>query len=555
MPKNSQMQDNDPSMGWRIILAFALCFAISIGWSYFYRKHIPQPTSNVSQGVTPSSEKALGEKPSEELLQGPKVDETPMPEEQEIVLENSLVKVTFSSWRAAVKSLTLKETGLIHDREVPLVDFQNPDVQPGALPRVSDFSHDAFRAYRVADRGSDFVLFEVRDHQITLQKKFTLKENYTIDLEITLTNHRKKPYSFYKGYDLSLGFMKQISHRTSSFNKNAVAGTDELQPLEVDFYLAGGSGSYMRKSIRSIKERKVEDFELSWAAMKSKYFTLLAKPLDVDAFSLITESVEENSQIYYACALRTTSFVLAPNETKKMHFLLYEGPKDYDLLKSFNHHFESLLGFDGLWGHLCRGFVMSLHGLNRIFHNYGISIIVLTLIVKFLFYPLSAISFHSMKEMQALKPKLDQIKKKHGSNPKKIQQETMALYKEHNIKPLAGCLPMLVQMPIFIAFYQILMVSLELRGADFLWIKDLARPDTLFHLGTFPVNFLPMLNGAAMFWQQRMTPSDPSQKMMKVFMPVMLTFLFYGFASGLVLYWITNTVITILQQYRIQKRA
>jgi YidC/Oxa1 family membrane protein insertase len=158
-----------------------------------------------------------------------------------------------------------------------------------------------------------------------------------------------------------------------------------------------------------------------------------------------------------------------------------------------------------------------------------------------------------MKEMQALKPQLDEIRKKNKDNPKKMQQATMALYKEHNVKPLAGCLPMLVQIPIFIAFYKMLMVSFELRGADFLWINDLARPDTIVRLGGFPLNILPILNGASMYWQQKLTPTDPSQKMFKYLMPVMITVFFYNLPSGLILYWLITTLVTVLQQYQVQK--
>jgi YidC/Oxa1 family membrane protein insertase len=531
---------NENPMGTRVILAFLISFVILFGYSYFSQKYFPPKPLQETVQHDIESVTENRESPS---LEEPKVrqDIDTWPDEKEVVLESSLMKVTFSSLRGSIKSLLLKTTPPIRDKEVRLVEFQNPDVQPGALSRVGDLPHRSLLSYKIVEQGSDYVLFEASYKKLTIQKRFSLRENYAVELEIQFSNARKKSYSLYRGYDLSIGSMK------------AQHLDEELRPEEVAYFLAGGTGAYLKKPVRKIRDRAVEDLEISWAAIKSKYFVLAAKPIESAAFSLITEGVEENFQLYYACALRMESFLLESGKTHKDKFFVYCGPKDYDILKSFGFHLESLLDFEGIWGSLCRGLVASLQGLNRIFHNYGIAIIVLTILLKFLFYPLSAISLRSMKEMQALKPQLDEIRKKNKDNPKKMQQATMALYKEHNVKPLAGCLPMLVQIPIFIAFYKMLMVSFELRGADFLWINDLARPDTIVRLGGFPLNILPILNGASMYWQQKLTPTDPSQKMFKYLMPVMITVFFYNLPSGLILYWLITTLVTVLQQYQVQK--
>lgn len=538
----SQMGNENP-MGSRVILAFLLSFIILFGYSHFYQKYFaPKKSSEIIEQETQPVTKDTAEKSPEssDELSSPRDIET-WPDEEEVILESSRVKIKFSTLRGAVKSLLLKTTPPIRDKDVSLVEFQNPDVQPGALARVGDIPHRSLLSYKIVEKGPDYVLLESRYKKLTIQKRFSLRDNYAMDLEIQFSNSGKKPYSFYRGYDLSVGSMK------------AQNPDEELRPEEVSYFLAGGQGAYLKKPVRKIQDRSVEDLEIAWAAIKSKYFALALRPLEGAAFSLITDSVEENFQPYYACALRMESFLLDPGQTHKDKFLMYCGPKDYDILKSFGFHLESLLDFEGVWGSLCRGLVASLQGLNRIFHNYGIAIIALTILLKLLFYPLSAISLRSMREMQALKPQLDEVRKKFKDNPKKMQQETMALYKEHNIKPLAGCLPMLVQIPIFIAFYKILMVSIELRGADFLWIKDLARPDTIAHLGGFPLNILPILNGATMFWQQRLTPMDPSQKMLKYLMPGMITVFFYNLPSGLILYWLVTTFVTVLQQYQVQR--
>jgi YidC/Oxa1 family membrane protein insertase len=191
-----------------------------------------------------------------------------------------------------------------------------------------------------------------------------------------------------------------------------------------------------------------------------------------------------------------------------------------------------------------------------VFHSYGIAIILVSILTKVIFYPLTQKSFKSMQQMQALQPLLTKLKEQYKDNPKKMQQETMALYKKHKVNPLGGCLPLLFQMPIFFALFRMLSGAVELRGADFLWIKDLTMPDTLFVLGNFNINILPLIMGGCMFLQQKMTPTtDPNQKKMVVFMPLIFTVIFYNMPSGLVLYWLVNNVLTIGQQYLIKKQG
>ncbi len=538
--------DQDPGSGKRMALAFGLSFLIFFGYMHFYAKKVqPQQASSVLDTKTPSATSASQTPTAEEKEKSVKKLEetTSLPPEQEITLESELVKVTFSTWRGAIKSLTLKQSKLIRGEPVNLIQFQNPNVQFGAISRLGDLPEEALRAYQVLEQGNDFITFEAQYQKIKVQKKFTIKNQFAIELDIKIFNEDDKEIILYHGIDLSLGSLQAANLDMS------------LRPLEINSFLAGGEGAYLKKSIRKIKERTVEPQELSWATIKSKYFALIVKPIETTACALISEGVEENFKTYYTASLRLDIPSIQPGKTNETKFLLYAGPKDFDLLKSFGFHFENLMDFGGLWGNLSHGLAFALRWLHGLLHNYGLAIILLTILLKMFFYPLSSISLRSMKEMQALKPQLDAIRKKYKDNPKKIQQETMTLYREHNIKPLAGCLPMLVQIPIFIAFYQILMNSIELRGAHFLWIHDLAHADNLFKIGTFYINILPIINGATMFWQQKLTPTDPSQKSLKFMMPIMLTFFFYNLPAGLILYWLVTTLITIFQQYHIQKKS
>jgi len=199
------------------------------------------------------------------------------------------------------------------------------------------------------------------------------------------------------------------------------------------------------------------------------------------------------------------------------------------------------------------GLLWGMNALNKVVRNYGVAIMLLTVIVRIIFWPITHKGTESMRKMQALQPQMKAIQEKFKDNPQRMQQETMKFYKENKVNPMGGCLPMLVQIPVFIALFTVLRSAIELRFSGFLWVSDLSEPENLF-AGMIPVvgslNLLPLLMSATMVWQQKMTPSggDPQQqKMMAVMMPVMMLFFFYTMPSGLVLYWTTSNLIMIIQ--------
>jgi YidC/Oxa1 family membrane protein insertase len=198
--------------------------------------------------------------------------------------------------------------------------------------------------------------------------------------------------------------------------------------------------------------------------------------------------------------------------------------------------------------------------------NYGWAIIFLTIIVRIPFIPLINKSQKSMKKMQEIQPRMAEVKEKYKKDPQRMQKEMMELYKKHKVNPVGGCLPMLLQIPVFFALYKILLIAIELRDAPFmLWIKDLSAPDTLFGhipslfplIGGFALGPLPLVMGITMLIQQKMTPTsaDPRQNKIMMFMPIIFTFMFLNFASGLVLYWLMNNILSIAQQFYINKKV
>jgi YidC/Oxa1 family membrane protein insertase len=231
---------------------------------------------------------------------------------------------------------------------------------------------------------------------------------------------------------------------------------------------------------------------------------------------------------------------------------LYVGPKKYAELKALGLRRDGVMEL-GKMGWAGRPLLNTLNAIYRVVPNYGVAIIVLTLLVRILFWPVTHKSTESMRKMSALQPQIKALQAKFKDNPQRMQQETMKLYKENKVNPLGGCVPMLVQIPVFIALFTVLRSAVELRFAPFLWISDLSEPENLL-AGMIPVigslNILPLLMVATMFIQQKLTPAagDPQQqKMMAIMMPLMMLIFFYTMPSGLVLYWTTSQVSMIVQ--------
>ena len=235
------------------------------------------------------------------------------------------------------------------------------------------------------------------------------------------------------------------------------------------------------------------------------------------------------------------------------NYNVFVGPKDLDLLRSIDPKLEGLVDFGRWFGFIAKPLFLAVNYVNdRITHNYGWAIVLVTIVINLAMLPLRLASMKSMKKMSALQPEIATINAKYKGmslrDPKKAQQneEMMALYKKHGVNPTSGCMPMVLQIPFFIAFYTVLTVAIEMRGAHWLWVTDLSQPETL------PIRILPVLMIVTQFFQQKMTPQtsgDPTQQRMMMLMPLMMGFFFYGVSSGLVLYWFTGNLVAIAQQW------
>jgi YidC/Oxa1 family membrane protein insertase len=275
---------------------------------------------------------------------------------------------------------------------------------------------------------------------------------------------------------------------------------------------------------------------LKWIAQEDKYFFSALVPLT---------AVEEAS----AWIHEDSPLISFKGNSDKNKFVLYAGPKDLDHLKKLGVGLEHIVDF-GFFSLLSRPLFWILKYFYNFSGNYGWAIVLLTIVTRIPFIPIMNKGQKSMKKLQKIQPKMAEIREKYKKDPKKLQKEMSELYKKSKVNPLGGCLPMLIQLPVFFALYKVLLVAIELRGAPFiLWITDLSLKD--------PYYVLPIVMGLTMVLQQKMTPTaaDPKQAKLMMFMPVIFTFMFLQFASGLVLYWLVNNILGIIQQFYVNRKT
>ena len=315
----------------------------------------------------------------------------------------------------------------------------------------------------------------------------------------------------------------------------------------------------------NLKKGKTREPVMSrWTAVKSQYFTmLLTASTNAVAVNYATVNLPvppdwkgkqpPQGVTAWMDVPATTATDGGPAAT--WAFRYYAGPKEYDRLAVLGQNQDEVMDF-GSWMDMYSGvfgmvLFKSLALIYKVIPNFGIAIILVTILLKIIFWPIQAKSIRSMKQMQKFQPQLAKLKEKYKDDAQRLNQETMKLYKEHKINPFAGCLPMFVQLPVLIGFYKVLSNSIELRGAHFLWIKDLSQPDTVATIAGFPLNPLPLVMVGTMIWQQKITPQtgDQQQQKMMMFMPLMMLFFFYRTSSGLTLYWTMQQALSIAQQY------
>lgn len=370
---------------------------------------------------------------------------------------------------------------------------------------------------------------------VSITKRFLFKKNsYAIEVQYLINNNGTTTYKgrFYGRLRRSAPDKDSAKGMATRTYTGAAVTTPETKYLKLSF------ADMAKKNFKQTVTN-------GWAAMEEHYFTSAWIPAGDAPYQYHTETFADKT---FSVGFVGTQVVVPAGEKITLGATLYAGPGVMESLKTLAHGLDLTVDYGVLWW-ICQPIFHLMKWLFSIVGNWGCAIILVTVLLKLAFYKLSASSYRSMGNMRKLQPKIEALKAKHGGDKQKFGQEMMALYKKEKINPLGGCLPILVQIPVFIALYYVLLESVELRQAPFaLWIHDLSIKD--------PFYVLPIIMGISMFFQQRMNPAppDPIQAKVMMAMPLVFTVLFLQFPAGLVLYWVVNNLLSILQQWSITKR-
>jgi len=457
--------------------------------------------------------------------------------QKDVIVETPLMRVTFTDFGGGIKSVKLTQyrEKVRDSKQKELIE----DIKPYSyVPRVMKITNGE----TVDDRiffNSDKETVKVLDAPQTLVFSGKMADGKVI----------KKIYTFFpNSYTIDMKIEVSSKEQEKTIIDFAIisAQHDSSYTFKGPFFYTGKKFEQVEKIEKNIDVDKT----FAYAGFDDGFFAFILIPDSSSQFPLTILKTENKTPL-----LRSTIDV--PHFSAKLFF----GPKKTEVLKSLNINAEKIIDF-GWFDIIAKPLIMGLNYSNKVTHNYGIDIILLTILIKIIFYPLSVKSYKSMKEMQKLQPQILKLKEKYKDDRQKLNQEMMELYKRKKINPMGGCLPMLIQIPVFFALYKALSGAIEMRHAPFIfWIDDLSAPEdlyTIFIAGFgLPIRILPLLMGITQFIQQKMTPTsaDPIQEKMMLFMPIFFTFLFWGFPSGLVLYWLVNNVISIAQQYYINKKV
>ena len=523
----------------------------------------PKPASRTAGAQTVQSVSAA----TNQVVAAKAAVEPPRPRvpEQFVALTNNQAIFVFSTRGATLKSTTLKDY------------FAKPDARSDDDPRFKlDFSAapalalsgvpglDTDADWVVQTQSEDSVTFTVTNAAgLAIARKISAKDDYQLDVEETFAGVAEATPT-----KLSLGVMSRpmkddtplgdISIDSCEVEKSKVIHwNDADHPLKSDLTAASGGCSCSKRSAQGLGLLSTSNVERAsqWIAVKNDYFVsaFLKSSENPGGFSAVVARREGVEQYEPMSVSAAASFSALKD---RRSYTLYVGPKKQSILWGLG--MRDVMDF-GMWRWLCYGMLWVLNLFYSLIPNYGVAIILLTILVRVLFWPLTHKSTMGMRKMQEIQPLLKEIQAKYKGNPQRLQMETMQLYREHKVNPFASCLPLLLQIPVFFALFVVLRGAIELRFASFLWIKDLSQPEALF-ASWFPfggLNILPILMAATMALQSALTPSSgdkSQQRMMMVFMPIMMLVMFYNFASALSLYWTLSQVISIGQTWWIRKK-
>ena len=406
---------------------------------------------------------------------------------------------------------------------------------------------------------------------ITIRKKFSLlqsnqkKDNFLLELNLDVQNTGAQPHTN-ADYFLALGSAAPIHPRDYPYYTRLVwCINGKARDRNVSSF-QGSSGvlGIGAHAAQAVFQENLAGAE--WAAVTDQFFATIIAPLNASLAGKNLDNWKANgiwgrsfevstaqSMVGVEGAMRVPGFQVQPGETYTARFQIWTGPKIYHRLAQLGHNEAEIMNFGvfKIVSQFLLNFLNTIHGFVK---DYGVAILVLTLVVRLVLWPLQSKANQTMRKTALLGPKMQELREKYKDDPTRMNQEVMKLYKQYGINPVGGCLPMAIQIPIFFGLYQMLAQAVELRNARFLWVHDLSQPDTVAHLPVlgFPINIIPLLMAATQVWLMAMTPKtgDPTQRRIMMFTPLIFLFFCYNFAAALALYYTAQNLFSILQFYQ-----
>ena len=544
-PENGGMTPIQPKqkkelpMELRLLVAFLLMGVVMFVTPYFYKATAPPPSAKPSAPAAPAS--APAQQSAAPAAEPAPASDIPAPapvaaqKEDLFLVDTDWYRISFSNRGAVVTSWLLKAHRDTNGKPLELVNtaakvdrpfaFYFRDRKPG-----TDLNQALFAAS--PDPDGLGVTYQFSDGKVLAKKTFRFqKRGYLAKVSSLVTENGK--------------FIPAWLAWRGGFGDLAVANPAAAQQTA---HYDVSSGKLVKQAAKAAKDGPVSaSGNFAFAGIEDTYFAVAFLPEDTTAVDAITFS----DSVRTAADQNEVPFAgTAVSDGATNHFAVYVGPKDLDTLRAVNPRLEDIVDF-GWFAFLAKPLFLVVHWTTEHYiHNYGWAIIAITIVLNFLLFPLKISSMKSMKKMQALQPQIAAINDKFKGigmrDPRKADQnqEVMELYKKYGVNPMGGCVPMVLQIPFFIAFYKVFTVSVAMRGTSWLWVTDLSQPE---HLA---IKVLPLAMIASQFVMQKMTPNtstDPNQQRMMMIMPLVFGFMFYNFSSGLVLYYLTSNLVGIAQ--------
>ena len=549
----------------RVLIAIALSFVVFFVWNFFFVEK-PDPTK------TPPAEIVAATPEAKPQPAAPSVAETQPDRQAQTDVENSIQKRVSEARTIAVQTplyrVRISEAGAVFmgfelekylesaEKGAAHKNLIDPESNGGNL-KVS-FARNSITGLETAvfhaDVAGDLVAVKNdprsvsytwrSENGIVVEKRYTFTpDSYLIDLVLVVKNG--------SGGAFADSAVVELRHQLSKENGG---------------YAFEGPSLLVDGKLEQVKPKKIEDNNtfngtIGWLGIEDRYFMRSLVPTENQQGSVRLSQVDEGMIV---SRFQRPENTLHAGETVSYDYKVFMGPKSMKLLNNLGYDLGRAVQF-GMFSFIAKPLLWFMNFIYSVIPNYGVAIIILTIVTKIILWPLGNKSYKSMNEMKKIQPLMAELREKYKNDKKQMNQELMALYKTYKINPMGGCLPMVLQIPVFFALYRMLYQAIELRHTPFVWwINDLSAPDRLFSFDfsipfmqpPFGIPVLTLVMGATMFLQQKMSPppGDPAQAKMMMLMPIVFTFIFINFSSGLVLYWLVNNVLSIAQQYYIQKK-